>query len=83
MTNGWGFKVMPGVRHAITNAEYHVETPDSVRVVLGDTWGRFDSHGNWLEGELRQADPEMCIWLTGQLYVQERARKAKAMGGDP
>jgi hypothetical protein len=72
---------MPGVRHPITNAEYHVESPDRVRIVDGDTWGVFDGHGAWLEGELRQSDPHMCIWLTGQFYIRERARQAKAMGG--
>ena len=61
-------------RHALTNAEYQAESPNSVRVVDGDRWGRFDRYGGWLEGEIRQCDPQLCIWLTGMLVVQERAK---------
>jgi hypothetical protein len=61
-------------RHALTNAEYDAEGPNSVRVVDGDKWGRFDRYGAWLEGEIRQCDPQLCIWLTGVFVVQERAK---------
>ncbi len=67
---------MTKARHALTNAEYHAESPDSVRVVDGDKWGRFDRYGEWLEGELRHCDPQLCIWLTGLVVVQQRARTA-------
>jgi len=59
-------------RHALTNAEYQAESPNSVRVVDGDKWGLFDRYGGWLEGEIRQCDPQLCIWLTGVFVVQER-----------
>jgi MarR-like DNA-binding transcriptional regulator SgrR of sgrS sRNA len=52
---------MTKVRHALTNAEYYAEGPDSVRVVDRDKWGRFDRYGAWLEGELMQCDPQLCI----------------------
>jgi hypothetical protein len=67
-------EVMTKVRHALTNAEYCAETPDSVRVVDGDRWGRFDRYGGWLEGEIIQCDPQLCIWLTGRLIVLARNR---------
>ena len=63
-------------RHALTNAEYQAEGPNAVRVVDGDKWGRFDRFGAWLEGEIRQCDPQLCIWLTGLVIVQERANAA-------
>jgi hypothetical protein len=60
-------------RHALQNTEYHAENPNSVRVVDGEKWGRFDRYGAWIEGEIRQCDPQLCIWLTGLVIVQERA----------
>ena len=60
-------------RHALANSEYQAESPNSVRVVDGDRWGRFDRYGAWLEGEIRNCDPQLCIWLTGLLIVQQRA----------
>jgi hypothetical protein len=60
-------------RHALTGAEYDAEGPNSVRVVDGDKWGRFDRYGAWLEGQIRQCDPQLCIWLTGLFIMQERA----------
>ena len=60
-------------RHALTNAEYQAEGPNSILVVDGDRWGRFDRYGAWLEGEIRHCDPQLCIWLTGLLIVQQRA----------
>ena len=61
------------LRHGLTGAEYDAEGPNSVRVVDGDKWGRFDRYGVWLEGELRQCDPQLCIWLTGVVIVQQRS----------
>lgn len=60
------------VRHALTKADYYVEGPDSVRVVEEEKWGRFDRFGGWLEGEIMQCDPQLCIWLTGLSVVQAR-----------
>lgn len=65
---------MAKLRHALTHAEYEAEDPHSVRVVDGAKWGRFDRYGNWLEGEIIQCDPQMCIWLTGLVAVQQGAK---------
>jgi hypothetical protein len=65
-------------QHALTRAEYHAEGPNMVRVVDGDRWGRFDRVGGWLEGELRQCDPQLCIWLTGIFVVQGRTNVVAA-----
>jgi hypothetical protein len=63
---------MAKTRHALTNAEYCAEDANSVRVEDGSKWGRFDRYGNWLEGEIMQCDPQMCIWLTGLLILDAR-----------
>ena len=74
---------MTNVRHALTRAEYCAEGLNSVRVVDGDRWGRFDRYGGWIEGEIMQCDPQLCIWLTGLLVVQARGNSvAKSQEGD-
>jgi hypothetical protein len=67
---------MTRTRHALTGAEYEAEGPNCVRVVDGAKWGRFDRYGGWLEGEVRQCDPQLGIWLTGLLVVQTRNHSA-------
>ena len=46
---------MTKVRHALTNAEYHAEGPNSVRVVDGDKWGRFDATARGSRGRFASA----------------------------
>jgi hypothetical protein len=72
---------MKTLRHALNHADYHAESADRVRVVDGDRWGRFDRTGAWIEGELRQCDPHLCIWITSQLVMDEHARRAAADRG--
>lgn len=69
-------------RHALTGADYEAEGPNSVRVVDGDKWGRFDRYGGWLEGEIVQCDPQLCIWLTGLVVVQARGTAAASSRED-
>jgi len=59
-------------QHPLTRAQYQAEGPNLVRVADGDKWGLFDRFGGWIEGELRQCDPQMCIWLAGLVIVEER-----------
>ena len=61
-----------GLRHPLTGASYEAEGANAVRVTDGDRWGLFDRTGAWIAGELRQCDPQMCIWLTGLVVVEER-----------
>lgn len=34
-----------------------------VRVERDGVWGLFSVDGRWIDGELRSADPHMCIWI--------------------
>jgi hypothetical protein len=70
-------------RHALTRAEYEAEGPNSVRVVDGEKWGRFDRYGGWMEGEIIQCDAQLCIWLTGLLIVQSRGSAPASREGEP
>jgi len=72
---------MISMRHALTGADYEAEGPDRVRVVDGDRWGLFDRYGRWLEGEIIQCDPQICIWLTGLVVVQGQGNAIATSGG--
>jgi hypothetical protein len=51
--------------HPFTSATYRKIDGATVSVVLGGKEGRFSWDGRWLSGELRQADPNMCIFIAG------------------
>jgi hypothetical protein len=72
---------MTKTRHALTGADYEAESGNLVRVVDGDRWGLFDRYGSWLEGEITQCDPQLCIWLTGVFIVQTRGDAAPKTSG--
>jgi hypothetical protein len=62
--------------HPLTRARYEAEGANAVRVTDGSKWGLFDRTGGWIEGELRQCDPQMCIWLAGLALVEARTAAA-------
>lgn len=65
---------MTKAHHALTRAEYEAEGANRVRVVDGGKWGLFDRYGAWVEGEVRECDPQMCIWLTGLAMLENGAK---------
>jgi hypothetical protein len=60
------------LRHPFSGAVYEACTEDVVRVEVDGRWGDFDDHGNWLGGDLRSADPEMCRWVASRKQVEAR-----------
>lgn len=52
---------------------------DPARLCLEE--GNGDRYGVWLEGEIRQSDPQLCIWLTGIFVVQQRAKNDRQIPG--
>ena len=64
---------MLGIRHPFTKALHERDGEGAVIVTaLDGTWGRFTSHGRWLEGELREADPHLCGWVAGPIIANHR-----------
>ncbi len=54
-----------GVKHGFSGAMYSRIGDDRVQVVMPDgRVGIFDGVGRWIEGELYDVDPEMCVWLS-------------------
>jgi len=55
-----------GIRHPFSGALHEQEGDGRVRVTATDgTTGLFTREGRWLEGELREADPQLCGWVGG------------------
>lgn len=54
-----------GLVHPFTRALYEMDGAGGIRVVDGDQWGRFTVLGEWIEGEIRFADPQICGWVGG------------------
>lgn len=61
-----------GVLHPFTRALYERIDAQRVRVTLGAQTGVFRPDGSWIEGELREADPQLCGWLGGPRMVHHR-----------
>jgi hypothetical protein len=59
-----------GLRHPFGGALYTCTPEGNIRVEDGDTSGLFQSDGRWIEGELRQADPQFCGWVAGDRVVR-------------
>ena len=71
---------MRQLRHPLTGAIYEVDVDGLVLVTTrSGATGRFTSQGVWVDGELRQCDPHVCVWVGGpQLKSRyEEARDAK------
>jgi hypothetical protein len=61
-----------GLRHPFTGALYEQAGPDRVRVTLKERTGLFHGDGRWIEGEIREADPHLCGWISGPTYGNHR-----------
>jgi hypothetical protein len=54
------------MRHPLSGHVYGVDEDGLVRVVKDNgEFGRFRSDGRWVEGPVRHADPELCLWIGG------------------
>lgn len=70
---------MKGIYHPLTGALYERDPDSNADVVLlvtdGDRWGRFKPDGTWIEGELRDCDPQLCGWVAGPQVPHHRIAK--------
>ena len=56
-----------GIRHGFSNALYERVDENQVKVTMGNgETGVFDGEGRWIKGEVFEADPELCVWLTAK-----------------
>jgi hypothetical protein len=56
---------MHGQLHPFSKALYERDHNGNVVVRLAGKTGVFRADGSWIEGELFEADPQMCNWIAG------------------
>ncbi len=47
-----------------TDHLYELTEDGNVKVTTPDKFGIFTGEGRHISGELRQADPQVCVWVT-------------------
>ncbi len=67
-----------GIKHPFTGALYEREGDDKIKVTEADDGrsGIFTHEGEWIEGELRFCDPQLCGWVGGPLVANHRLSEA-------
>jgi hypothetical protein len=67
---------MLGLRHPFTRALYEQDGHGNVRVTTKDgRTGLFSPDGVWLDGELFEADPQLCGWIAGPKVAHHRINR--------
>ena len=69
---------MLGVKHPFTRALYEQDGHGNVRVSLNGKVGMFRSDGTWIEGEIYEADPQLCGWVGGPKVTHHRIQRSQA-----
>jgi hypothetical protein len=71
------------IKHPLSGATYDLTEDGAVRVVTRDgAEGFFDRHGRWLRGDVRQADPHLCLWIGGKELPNRFQQAADALKSD-
>ncbi len=68
--------LVKGIVHPLTRALYERDGEGGLLVTDGERWGRFSVDGSWLEGELRDCDPQLCGWVAGPQVPHHRIAEA-------
>ncbi|MCP5181123.1 MAG: transposase [Pseudomonadales bacterium] len=70
-----------GMRHPFSRALYELDGDGNVLVTDGERQGTFDGWGRWISGELREADPQFCLWITNVPEPMMNSRKTHTLDG--
>ena len=64
---------MLGLRHPFTRALYEQDGDGHVRVLTTDgKVGLFAADGTWIHGDVFEADPQLCGWISGPKVAHHR-----------
>ncbi len=64
------------LKHPLSGATYELREDGHVRVENNGISGIFRFNGQYVSGELRQADPHLLLWMAGpQLPAADNVRK--------
>jgi hypothetical protein len=61
-----------GMIHPFSKALYEQDGAGHVRVTLNNKVGLFTPTGTWIEGEIYEADPQLCGWVGGPKVAHHR-----------
>ena len=63
---------MLGIRHPFSRHLYEQDGHGHVRVSDGTRSGLFTTAGVWIEGDIFEADPQLCGWVGGPKVAHHR-----------
>jgi len=66
---------MRAIRHPLSGAIYDLQPDRTVRVEKDGKSGLFRADGSYISGEIKFADPQMCVWIGGR-DLPSRSREA-------
>ncbi len=61
-----------GLFHPFTKALYEQHEGGTILVTDGDRQGVFTREGQWISGEVRECDPQLCNWIAGPIVANHR-----------
>lgn len=67
---------MLGLVHPFTKALYEQDGDGHIKVTLDGRVGIFTTGGKWLEGDLKECDPQLCGWVGGPQIANHRVSKS-------
>lgn len=70
---------MRTIKHPLSGALYDLTADGAIEVTKNGRRGLFNDQGIWLEGEIRQADPHLCLWIAGKQLPNRFQQAAEAM----
>ena len=77
-----GKRDMRTIRHPLSGATYDLTEQGTISVNKAGLTGEFTEHGVWIAGELKQADPHLCLWIGGKQLQNRFQQAAKALSPD-
>jgi hypothetical protein len=60
------------LKHPLSGAIYEESGDGHVLVSKDGRSGRFRTDGTWVDGDLRHADPHVCLWVGGRQLASWR-----------
>ncbi|MBL6688727.1 MAG: hypothetical protein ISP92_10895 [Pseudomonadales bacterium] len=68
---------MPSIKHPFEpDFLYQVDENGDIRVTNGNAWGVFTKEGIHLSGDIRHADPQLCVWVANNPSADGQLRSA-------
>lgn len=70
---------MRTIKHPMSGALYDLTDDGTIEVSKNGATGRFTAHGVWLDGDIKQADPHLCLWIAGKQLPNRFQQAAEAV----